>query len=138
MELGLDMSLLWNRMTFSRLVTGLGGTVIDQRDGFLTFSLAGRVFFMETGPFPVFRIGARFTVPPDEMAAFMGAGARLASSGGSVEVTVEPRLGTASFSCLGFAFGERDLLETLVGITRRIDNAASVLAGMARERPVSK
>ena len=131
LELGLDMSLIWNRMTFSRLVTGLGGTVINQRDEILSFILAGKVFFMETGPSPIFRIGARYTVPPDEMTAFMSAGARLASSG-SVKVNVDPHSGTATFSCLGFAFGERDLLETLVRITRQIDNAASVLAGMAR------
>lgn len=134
LELGLDMSLLWNRMTLSRLVTELGGAVISQQDRTLSFILHERTYFMETGPFPVFRIGARYSVPPDEMATFMGAATRFDSSGCSVEVMVNPQTGTASFSCPGFAYGEKDLLETLLGISRKIDNAASVLTGMARDR----
>ena len=132
LELGLDMSLLWNRMALSRLVTRLGGSVISQQARTLSFILHERTYFMETGPFPVLRIGARYSVPPDEMATFMGAAAQLVSSGCSVEVMVNPKTETASFSCPGFAYGEKDLLETLVGITRRIDNAASVLVGIAR------
>lgn len=132
MELGLDMSLLWNRMTFAHSVATLGGSVISDDNVVLLFDLFGVRMTMEVGPYPIFRIGARFTIPSDEKSAFIGAASRLAASGGSVDVTVNHQAGTASFSCLGFAYGERDLSETLVEITRRIDNAASVLAGIAR------
>ena len=131
LELGLDMSLLWNRMTFSRIVAELGGSVTDDRDGILSFSLRGRRFTMEAGPSPIFRIVARFSVPGNEMAAFMGAAAHLGASGCSAEVTVDPRSETASFAYLGFAYGDQDLADTLRVLTRRIDLAAFVLAGLA-------
>lgn len=65
-ELGLDMSLLWNRMTFKQTVAELGGTVTDDRDGILSFDLGGRRFSMEAGPSPVFRISACYAVLPGE------------------------------------------------------------------------
>lgn len=126
------MSLLWNRMTFKRTVAELGGTVTDDRDGILSFDLGGRRFSMEAGPSPVFRISARYAFLPQESAAFMGATVRLALSGSAVGVQMDPRSWTVSLSHLGFAYGEKDLAETLSALTRRIDNAASVLAGMAR------
>lgn len=86
---------------------------------------------MEAGHSPVFRIVARFSVPGNEMAAFKGAAAHLGSSGCSAEVTVDPRSETASFSCLGFVYGDQVLADTLRVLTRRIDLAASVLAGLA-------
>lgn len=132
MELGLDMSLLWNRMTFKRTVAELGGSVTDDRDGILSFDLGGKCFFMEAGPSPVFRIGARYAVLPEESAAFMGAAVRLALSGSAVSVQMDPRSATVSFSHFGFAYGEKDLAETLSALTQRIDNAASVLVGLAR------
>lgn len=132
MELGLDMSLLWNRMTFARSVSAMGGSVISDDNGVLLFDLFGVRMTMDVGPYPIFRIGAYFTIPPGEKGAFLGAASRLSASGGSVEVKVNSLAGTASFSCLGFAYGEKDLSENLVEITRRIANAASVLAGIAR------
>lgn len=61
----------------------------------------------------------------------MGAAVRLTLSGSAVSVQMDPRSAIVSFSHLGFAYGEKDLAETLSALTRRIDNAASVLAGMA-------
>ena len=131
MELGLDMSLLWNRMCFSRAVSRMGGLVMDDSDGALVFRLCNIQFFMEAGPSPLFRITARFSIPEGMTGVFRGAVVHCIPSFTSVDLSMEAAGHSVDISCLGFAYNDHDLDEAIDRMTSQISNAASVLSWRA-------